>query len=112
MNDSEVLIHREIKLQECFDPLVSLKEDPDPDPEEVIKRNPKRKFSGIITFDHIPHTEINVPPPPRFLTPKKSDGEDSFISKKRNSIISPYLGGIMTFDTNYNNNDSMELDEL
>ena len=51
-------------------------------------------------------------PPTKYQTPEKSIGEESLILKKRKSIVSPYLDGIMTFDTNYNNNDSMEMDEL
>lgn len=78
---------------------------------EETTTNPKRKFSGIITFDHIHHLEIKVPPN-KYITPKrKLDGEDNINPRKRNSIVSPYLGGALTFDTRYND-ESFEMDDL
>lgn len=113
MDLHEELLRIRIKLESGYEPLQKVEEN-EPNTETDVnetKRISKRKFSGIITFDHIPHTEMKVPPN-KYLTPKrKSDGEDDFNPKKRHSIVSPCLEGAITFDTNYND-ESMEMDDM
>lgn len=74
------------------------------EPTEIKKtgddlvRSTKKRMSGIITFDHVSKVDVKLAQNTAF-TPKRKPDEELFAPRKRLSIVSPQLGGIITFDT-------------